>query len=861
MPKPAHPDKLRVSVLVRQLLDRSDLSVNGVTARMERYLQGGEFSENMFENHFTTRLDRPLKAKANVIHALILALTEGLRANERCQAVEAAELIWLFRWPDLFSNVSSLFPFDELLVAYQRFPQLFINLPITPLLHASTLTPLQCPPLPHPRTALLGRTSEVALLLDHVQRHQLLTITGPAGCGKTRLALQIAAQSSAFFPAGVAFIALADLHTPDLLFDTIGTTLGLKVGGEQSWMACLTNHLAAHKVLLVVDNFEHLLPVAPQLLGVLDSCPHLHLLVTSRVALGLSGEHVFHVHPLVTPPLNPLPACEMLPDYPAIQLFCERAHAVRPDFVLTPANCRDVAHICAILIGMPLAIELAAARIRHLSPQELRLQLIGNSTLHEQVALDLLSHGARDAHPRQQTLTATLTWSYRLLEAPVQRLLARMAVFSGGCTFDELHQLMLNVDQDAAHGAHLRHHLETLLNHHLLTARSEEQIPTRYRMRATVREYAWQQLITLNEHDLIAQIHATVYVDLVANANRYLHGDQQSFWHQRIEQELANVRVALEWMLQHGQLEQSLHLCANLELFWYWGGHLEEGGNWLRRILAQREELAARTLAKALDELAGLQWARGFLRDAEALAQESLAIWRSLDDAQGIVEALNSLGLVAEAMGDFSRAAHWHRESLALRRHIGKKPAIVIALNNLGDVEYAADPVNYDQALNRFRESLAINQELNNQHGIADTLSSMGSLALLQGDYAQAQTYLSQSLSLFQQLGNSLRMAYAFESLADVALANVQYERALRLCAAASALRTTKGMHPPPMAIPSIAQRIINLGTYLEQNTFALAWAEGIQMDLKAAIGYALAVPSAAPLKSFAGCDILTRTP
>jgi predicted ATPase/class 3 adenylate cyclase/Tfp pilus assembly protein PilF len=701
--------------------------------------------------------------------------------------------------------------------------------------------------LPATPAPLIGREHEVeaacALLRQAAVR--LLTLTGPGGIGKTRIALQVAAALLDHFVGGVFFVALAPINDPDLVAATIAQTLGVREAAGKPLAESLMDYLQNKDMLLVLDNFEQVVEAAPLLAGMLAGCPKLKVLITSRAVLHLSGEHEFVVPPLASPDPRRLPDIEALAQYEAIRLFVERAQAVKADFALTNENALAVAEICQRLDGLPLAIELAAARSKLFAPSALLARLAGTK---RDSSLRLLTGGARDLPARQQTLRSAIDWSYDLLDAGEQTLFARLGVFVGGWTLEAAEAVCqfrieneeLRTDPDTFS---IFEGLAALVDKSLLRQEAGVDGEPRFTMLGTIREYALERLVTREDAESSRHLHAWHYLALAEAAEPALTGPQQALWLARLEQEHDNMRAALQWLLDRGEAETAIRLSGALGRFWYVHGHPSEGRRWLEGALAQSHlhagvQLPAAVRSKALNGAGALAWMQGDYVQATTFFTESLALRRELGDKQGIASSLGNLGLVALRQGEYERAEALLTENLALYRELGHQRGIARALNNLGVVTQHQG--NYDRATAFLEESMALQRGLGDKGGIASSLANLGEIARYQGDYARATALYEESLALYRELGDRNRIVDCLEGLAVVAGAKEQAARAARLFGAAEALRESIGMPVSPADRASYNRNVGAVRTQMDAGILAEAWAAGRAMSLEQVITEAL---------------------
>jgi predicted ATPase/class 3 adenylate cyclase len=524
--------------------------------------------------------------------------------------------------------------------------------------------------LPVQPTSLIGREKELAALLNILQRKEvrLLTLTGPGGTGKTRLGLQIAAELIDGFADGVYFVNLAHLSDPTLVVSTIAKTLGLKETGEQPLHDLLKGYLRDKHLLLLLDNFEQVASAALQVADLLATCPQLKIIVTSRAVLHVRGEQEFPVPPLAVPDPTRVSDLIALSHYEAVELFVSRAQAVKPEFQLSKTNAPTIAEICARLDGLPLAIELAAARIKLLPPQAL-LARLGRP-------FAVLTGGPHDAPARHQTLRNTIAWSYNLLEAQEQRLFRQLATFVGGCTLEAI-EAVCTVLETSIPTIEIVDSVTSLIDKSILQQTEQESEQPRLVMLETIREYGLEALETSGEMEATRQAHALYYLAMAEKAEPELVGPEQAVWLERLEQEHDNLRAALEWSLGPGEnghrREIALRLGGALRRFWIVYGHWSEGRSFLERALEESKGVSASVQANALITAANLANMQTDNDRAEALAEKSRALYQELEDTQGIALSLRQLAVVAARRGKLTEERMLNEEALALFREVGDK--------------------------------------------------------------------------------------------------------------------------------------------------------------------------------------------
>ncbi len=621
--------------------------------------------------------------------------------------------------------------------------------------------------LPVQPTPFIGREQEVQECLHLLRRQEvrLLTLTGPGGIGKTRLALQVAAELSDLFPDGLYFVNLAPLRDPALVVHTIAQALDLQETAEHPLLDLVKAFLREKQLLLLLDNFEQVVSAALQVAELLAACPRLKVLVTSRMVLHVQAEQEVAIPPLCVPDPRQLPEVVALAQYDALALFIQRAQAVKPAFQLSHANARAIAEICLHLEGLPLAIELAAARIKLLPPQALLARLTPRLTI--------LSSGARDVPERQQTLRNTIAWSYQLLDAQVQRLFRRLSVFVGGCTLQAIEAMGAALDGEAGG---VFEGVACLLDQSLLQQSESEGEEPRLVMLETIREYAWEGLEALGERETTCQAHAEYFLALTEQAEPELDGPQQVVWLERFEREYDNLRAALQWSLEQageGEAKQrqelALRLVAGLGLFWKGRGHYREGRDFLERALAGSTAVAAPLQVKALQVAAHLAFQQGDLDRAEALFEECLPRCRDLGDTAGMAHSLARLGAIASNRSNFVVASSRTEEALALFREVGNIFGIAWSLLGLSiPLRHRGE---YARAFSLNEEALALFREVGSIYGIVWSLFGLAKVLFCsQGDPATGRALLEEALALCKEMGLKESMSWALADLGEVVL-------------------------------------------------------------------------------------------
>ena len=726
------------------------------------------------------------------------------------------------------------------------------------------------PALPLP--SLIGREQ----LLEHVvallvqNRTRLLTLTGVGGVGKTRLALAAALAVQAEYREGVVVVELATVPDHTQVLPLLAHRLGLDAAEQSHYLARLNSHLRDRRMLLVLDNLEHLIEARMDLLRLLEACPETALLVTSRLRLGVRGERELEVEPLALPALDVTPDPATLREVAAVRLFVERAQMQVPAFNLTRENASAVATICRQLDGLPLAIELAAARMRLFTAPQLQARL--------ERRLSLLVGGPRDLPDRQQTMRATLAWSYQLLHAAEQTLFQRLAIFAGSCTVEAI-QAICGTEQTGLE-ADLLLWLEALLNHHLLR-RDEVDGMVRLSMLQTVREYAWEQLVATGGDHEVAARHAAYYLAL-AERRPALGSPEEGAVQVQLEREHDNLRAALAWCLanpQEGPPHAALRLCVALDFFWRARGYVSEGRAWLVKALEQDEAappaLRARAYvaagfmgwlqsdlepatglveiglglanqagdlevcARAHNALAAIVSSRGSFVEARAHCEQALALYRAGGTPAQVAIQLNNLGNILMRTGDVAQAAPFLEECISLSERLGHHRLLAFALGNLGTVtSQLGDLV---RAGNLLQRALAIFREQADLQNIATVLWSLGRLAFQRDELATARALLAESASSFDQLGSKEDLILALELLAAVLTAQRQARMAAVLLGAADAGRAATGAQRPGAEQQAYDACYAATVAALEAHTFADAWNTGQLYTLHAAVQAALA--------------------
>ena len=659
--------------------------------------------------------------------------------------------------------------------------------------------------LPAPLTSLIGRDEEVEIVRRSLLRDEvrLLTLVGPPGIGKTRLGIAVAARLTTHFRDGVYFVALDTVNDAQLVIATIGRALGLKPREKQPIGEAVAGHLRDKQILLVLDNFEQVLDAGPEVLQLLSACPKLKVLVTSRELLHAYGECRFQVSPLELPDRKRPPDPDMLASLASIVLFMQRAQARNPDLALTPTNVGIIANICLRLDGLPLAIELAAAQMEELTPEQI-LSGLGDS-------LKLLQADLRYLPPRQQTLRGAIDWSYHLLTIGERTLFHRLGVFVGGFSLAAA-QAVCNANHDLPFEP--QEGIVALSSKSLLYREVGVDGEPRWRMLESIRDYSREKLAASDEARKIHQLHAGYYTVLAEIAEPRLRGAEQLAWLNRLENEYENLHVALEWSLRDraADAQESIRLTGALYPFWKRRARWSEGREWLNRALAQSTDLPmTRERVKALNAAVLLAADQADTGAAWQLAQENLALSRELEDASSIARSLNSLGFLLWKKKDFAAAHASCEQALGLCRELDDRLTVADSLHNLSHI--SVNQSDYEAAQIYCTEAATLYRELEDEIGLDDALGDLGLVAYLQGDYVTARSYLEESLARFRKVVSVPGVVSALNRLGDLARCQGDYAQAEMLYAECVALYRDLGDRDEfPSLLHNLAYAVLHRG-------------------------------------------------
>ena len=682
--------------------------------------------------------------------------------------------------------------------------------------------------IPAPHTSLLGRERELAEIQGFLDEVRILTLTGTGGVGKTRLALEAASQAEDLFPDGVAFVGLAPLGDAALVVPTIAQTLGLREIEGRTAREALYAYLKEKRLLLVLDNLEHLLEIVPEVIALIKACTDLTVLATSRAPLRVRGEQEYPVGPLGMPDPTRTPLAEEVSGAPAVELFVERARAASPSFQLTEANAAAVAAICWRLDGLPLALELAAARARFLGPTALLSRL--------DKALE--AGGARDLPERQRTMRSTLDWSHDLLHLPEKEIFRRLSVFAGGWTLEAAEAVG---EAGSVEAEDILALLGNLVEQSLVVAEMSAEGSVRYGMLEPIRQYALEKLEESGEAEDARRRHAAFYLSLAEEAGPEIKGHDQPIWLGRLETELDNLRSALSWSVGRGEGQKVADSAWTSWTYWWLSGHISEGRRWMEEALASEPGMPATSRARLLTLAATLGQAIGDFEASKQGNDKSMELFRELGDKDGLYFAMGTAGLIALGQGHPD-------EALSLMEGSGER-----RLELFGDRWASSAMFGFsatvalglgerDRARRLAERALSLAREIGAREVVSVALPTLAGIARSDGDLALASRLFEEGLMLSAEVGDGTNVAYYLEALAEISASADRLERAARLWGAAGALLETIEVIAYPHATDRsfYDSKLAAARERLDGRAWQEAWEEGRAMTTEEAVGYAL---------------------
>ncbi len=699
--------------------------------------------------------------------------------------------------------------------------------------------------LPAQLTTFIGREREIRALRAMLQQPEvrLVTLTGVGGVGKTRLGLKIAAELLDVFPDGVFYVSLAPISDPGLVIPTIAETLGIREVGDRILLDLLKAYLHDRSMLLLLDNFEQVIAASVQAADLLTACPKLKVVVTSRSVLHVQGEQEFHVPPLTIPDPKDKADLEALSQYESVALFLQRAHAALPDFHLNETNAATIAEICMQLEGLPLAIVLAAARIKLLPPQALLARL--------EHRLNVLTSGSRDLPVRHQTLRNMIAWSYHLLNMREQRLFRHFSVFVGGCTLEAVEAVCYETKQEMSSALD---EVASLVDKSLLLQVAREG-EARLMMLKTIREYGLEILQESGEAEHVQNVHAGYFLNMAEELGTHYFDNLATEALDRLEREFENLRTALTWLAESGEIGQALRLAVALWWFWYARGHLSEGRRWLEQLLSKNEGVTSSLIAKALNDVGWFAYQQDDYAKSKEWLDEALNISRQIGDKKEIGISLHRLSLVAWREEDYPSLQTYSDEALIIFNELGDKEGIADTLLLLSETYFQSE--DYENCSKLIEQAMALFRELGDQWAIAYSLIEQADAVFMQGDLITARTLTEESLSISIELGYMSVIAYGLEHLAEISSAMDEPVRAAQLWGTEEALRDgeiARGSflrNMPSIVHESYMRSLADVRERLGDEAFAIAWAEGRAMTPAQALAAQASMPAhkSAPAK------------